>query len=163
MRSLAPILAIALVGCTENAAKYPSLLPRAAESQSLDEPVRPVPVATPDAALDAKVADLVATLDATTGAFNTSAQSAETRIAVARGLPEGSPGWLDAQAALADLATLRGPILTALADLEQLAIERGAAGQPPYPALDEAVKRADALATAQQDRMGALEAALAGA
>jgi len=163
MRSLAPILVLALAGCTDSATKYPSLLPRAAESQSLAEPVRPVPVATPDAALDAKIAGLLATLDSTSAAFNASAQNAEARIAVARGLTEGSPGWLDAQAALADLATLRGPILTTLADLEELAIERGAAGDPPYPALEDAVKRADALATTQQDRMGALEAALAGA
>ena len=163
MRSLVPILAVALAGCTQSATRYPSLLPRAAESQSLDEPVRPMPVATPDAALDARIAELIATLDATASTFNASAQVAEARVAVARGLPEGSTPWLDAQTALADLATLRGPILTVGADLETLAIERGAAGLPPYPALDAAVKRANALADAQQDRMGALEAALAGA
>jgi hypothetical protein len=163
MRSLVPILAVALAGCTQSATRYPSLLPRAAESQSLAEPVRPIAVATPDVTLDAKIAELTTTLDATATAFNASAQAAEAKVAVARGLPAGSERWLDAQTALADLATLRGPILTIGADLEELAIERGAAGLPPYPALDAAVARANALADAQQDRMGALEAALAGA
>jgi hypothetical protein len=163
MRILVLISAVALTGCTQSATRYPSLLPRAAESQSLDEPVRPVAVAAPDAALDKKVSDLTAQLDALTAAFNTGAQAAEAKIAVARGLPEGSEPWLDAQAALSTLDTLRAPVLTVLSDLEELAIERGTAGLPPYPALDAAVTRAEALSTAQQDRSGALEAALAGA
>lgn len=163
MRSLVLIAAVALAGCTQSATRYPSLLPRAAESQSLEEPVRPVPVATPDATLDKKVADLVAQLDTLAAAFAKGAQDAEAKIAVARGLPEGSEPWLDAQAALSTLDTLRAPVLTVLSDLEELAIERGTAGLPPYPALDAAVKRAETLSTQQQDRSGALEAALAGA
>ena len=163
MRSLVLIAIIALAGCTESYSRYPSLLPRAAESQSMEEPVRPIAVATPDAALDKQVADLTAQLDALAAAFNKGAQDAEAKIAVARGLPEGSGPWLDAQAALSTLDTLRAPILTALSDLESLATERGVAGLPPYPALDAAVARAEALSTQQQDRSGALEAALAGA
>lgn len=163
MRSLVLIAAVALAGCTQSATRYPSLLPRAAESQSLDEPVRPVPVATPDAALDKKIAELTAQLDGVATAFNAGAQDAEAKIAVARGLPEDSERWLDAQAALSTLDTLRAPVLTVLSDLEELAIERGTAGLPPYPALDAAVARAEALSTTQQDRSGALEAALAGA
>ena len=163
MRSLVLIAAIALTGCTQSATRYPSLLPRAAESQSLAEPVRPAPVAAPDPALDKRVGDMIAQLDAMAAAFNQGAQTAEAKIAVARGLPEGSEPWLDAQAALADLDTLRAPLLTLLSDLEELAIERGTAGLVPYPALEAAVARAEALSTAQQDRSGALEAALAGA
>lgn len=163
MRSLVLISALALAGCTQSASRYPSLLPRAAESQSLEEPVRPVPVAAPDPALDKQVNDLTAQLDAIAAAFNQGAQEAEAKIAVARGLPEGSEPWLDAQAALSNLDSLRAPLTTLLSDLEQLAIERGAAGLPPYPALDAAVARAETLAAAQADRSGSLEAALAGA
>ncbi|WP_066794984.1 hypothetical protein [Sphingomonas soli] len=163
MRSLVLIALAALAGCTQSATRHPSLLPRAAESQSLAEPVRPVPVATPDAALDKKIADLVGQLDSLAAAFNAGAQDAEAKIAVARGLPEGSERWLDAQAALSTLDTLRAPALTLLSDLEEMAIDRGVAGLPPYPALDAAIARAEALSTAQQDRSGALEAALAGA
>ena len=163
MRSFVLISAVALAGCTQSATRYPSLLPRAAESQSLEEPVRPVPVAAPDAALDKQVTDMVAQLDALAAAFSKGAQDAEARIAVARGLPEGSEPWLDAQAALSNLDTLRAPVLTLLSNLEELAIQRGAAGMVPYPALDAAVARAEAMTTAQEDRSGALEAALAGA
>lgn len=163
MRSFILIAIVALAGCTQSATRYPSLLPRPAESQSLAEPVRPIPVATPDAALDKQIGDLTGQLDSLAAAFNTGAQDAEAKIAVARGLPEGSERWLDAQAALANLDSLRAPVLTVLSDLEQLAIDRGAAGLVPYPALDAAVARAAALSTAQQDRSGALEAALAGA
>ena len=84
-------------------------------------------------------------------------------MAVARGVPEGSEAWLDAQAALSTLESLRAPTLIALADLEGMVIERGKAGQPPYPALESAVAATDAMANAQADRISALEAALAGA
>lgn len=163
MRSLILIATVALAGCIENPNRYPSLLPRPAESQSLAEPVRPAIVAAPDAALDKQVADRTAQLDTITADFNKGAQDAEAKIAVARGLPEGSERWLDAQAALSTLDTLRAPLLTILSELEEMAIERGATGQPPYPALDTAVARAEALSKIQEDRSGALEAALAGA
>ncbi|MES2444195.1 MAG: hypothetical protein V4574_15310 [Pseudomonadota bacterium] len=158
---IALILAAGLTGCTANDNRYPSLLPRAIESQSLAEPERPAPVAAPDAALDARIAALVATLDKASKDFTAAAQDAEARIAVARGLPEGSEGWLDAQAALSAVGAAGGPVATTLAALEEIAIERGQAGLPPYPALDAAVARAGALAEAQSARSATLEAALA--
>ena len=163
MRRIPLLAAILVAGCTQSPTRYPSLLPRPIEGQSLAEPERPVPVATPDAALDARIAAIVATLDENDRKFVAAAQQAEAKIAVARGLKEGTPAWLDAQAALSTLDALKAPVATALADLEQMAIERGAAGQPPYPALDAAQARAEALSNAQGDRIGALEATLAGA
>jgi hypothetical protein len=163
MRSLPLFVVIALAGCTQSPNGYPSLLPRPIEAQSLAEPERPMPVATPDAALDARIAGLTASLAAGNQRFATAAQEAEAKVAVARGVPEGSEAWLDAQAALSTLESLRAPTLIALADLEGLVIERGKAGQPPYPALESAVAATDAMANAQADRISALEAALAGA
>jgi hypothetical protein len=163
MRRTPLLAAILLAGCTQSPGRYPSLLPRPIEGQSLAEPERPVPVATPDAALDTRIAAITATLDASDKKFVAAAQQAEAKIAVARGLKEGTPGWLDAQAALSTLDALKAPVATALAELEQMEIERGTAGQPPYPALDAAQARAEALSTAQSDRIGALEATLAGA
>ncbi len=158
---LALIAAAGLTGCTETAHHYPSLLPRPIESQSLAEPAAsPAPVATPDAALDTRIAELVATLDKAAADFTAIAQNAEARIAVARGLPPGSDGWLDAQAALSEVGAARAPVGTTLAELERLTIDRGAAGLPPYPALDAAVARANALADAQAARNATLEAAL---
>jgi hypothetical protein len=163
MRSLLLFALIALAGCTQSPDSYPSLLPRPIEAQSFAEPERPVPVATPDAKLDARIAEVTASLAAGNQRFATAAQEAEAKVAVARGVPEGSEAWLDAQAALSTLESLRAPTLIALADLEGIVIERGKAGQPPYPALESAVAATDAMANAQADRIGALEAALAGA
>jgi hypothetical protein len=159
-----PLIALLLVtgtaGCTDTTHHYPSLLPREIEKQSLAEPERPVAVATPDAALDKQIGDLMATVDTASKGFNETAQSAEARIAVARGLPQGSDGWIDAQSALSDVDAARAPLASALAELEQLAIARGVAGQPPYPALDAAIAKAGALADAQSARNKSLEAAL---
>jgi len=167
MRSL-PLFALAalvaaLAGCTQSPDAYPSLLPRPIEKQSLAEPERPAQAATPDATLDARIAEFTASLTTGNRQFAAAAQEAEAKVAVARGVPEGSDAWLDAQTALSALESLRAPLLIALSDLEAIAIERGKAGQPPYPALDSAITAADAMTTAQADRIGALEAALAGA
>jgi hypothetical protein len=167
MRSLLfaalPALVFGLAGCTQSPDAYPSLLPRPIEKQSLAEPERPAAVAAPDAALDARIAKVTATLHSANQRFTAAAQEAEAKIAVARGVPEGSDAWLGAQAALSTLESLRAPTLTALAEIESVASERGQAGEPVYPALDSAVAAADAMANAQGDRIRALEAALAGA
>ncbi len=162
MRSLLFVPVIILAGCTQATSRYPSLLPRPVEQSGFAEPVRPTPVATPDAALDARIAEITTSLDAANTRFTTAARDAEAKIAVARGLPEGSERWLDAQAALSVLDGFRGPLATAIADLEELAIERGKAGLPPYPAVDSAITAAAAIQAAQEDRAKGLEAALAG-
>jgi hypothetical protein len=162
MRFLLLLSVAAVAGCTQAPGRYPSLLPRPSESQSLAEPVRPEPVATPDAALDKQIADIRATLGAAAKAFAAGAQDAEAKIAVARGLPAGSEPWLDAQVALSELASLRQPAVTALSDLEEIAIQRGQAGLPRYPALDAAVAEAESASTAQQARIDALDAAIGG-
>lgn len=162
-RLFAALCVPALAGCTQDSTTYPSLLPRPIETQSLAEPERPPVVATPDPALDARIASVTATLQAGNQRFAAAAQDAEAKVAVARGVREGSDAWLDAQTALSTLESLRAPTLTTLAELEAMATERGTAGKPPYPALDSAVAAADAMASAQADRIGALEAALAGA
>lgn len=154
------LLVLALAGCMEADDKYPSLLPRAIESQSIAEPERPAAVAAPDPALDARVAEAIAELDAAERDFTVAAQNAEALIAVARGLPEGSEPWIGAQAALAQLAAKREPVLSALASLEAMAIARGEAGLPPYPAIEAAVARAGALSAGQAARSQGLEAAL---
>ena len=158
-----PALALAIAGCTPEPGGYPSLLPRPIEKQSLAEPERPAQVAVPDAALDARIAEVTARLQSGNQRFAAAAQEAEAKVAVARGVPEGSDAWLNAQTALSALDSLRAPTLTAVAELESMASERGMAGKPAYPALDSAVAAAGAMATAQGDRIGALEAALAGA
>ncbi|MCW3847694.1 hypothetical protein OF829_10615 [Sphingomonas sp. LB-2] len=157
-----PLLALILplAGCVQSDSKYPSLLPRPAESQGTAEPDRPVPVAAADPALDKRIAELSATLDSAQKAFAKAAQDAEARIAVARGLPEGSEPWLDAQVALGALDAVRGQTTDVVEALEALAIERGRTGMPPYPALSAAIARANALAADQAKRIKLLESAL---
>jgi hypothetical protein len=162
MRCVLLLVPVALAGCTQSPDRYPSLLPRPIETQSLAEPERLTAVATPDATLDARIAEITGALQANDAEFRKAAQEAEAKIAVARGLPEGSEGWLDAQAALSTLDTLRAPGVTGLADLERLATEHAASGRPPYPALDTAVSEAEAMSAAQAARITGLEKALAG-
>lgn len=162
MRFILLLSLTALAGCTQTEGRYPSLLPRPIEQTSLAEPERPVPVAAPDAVLDKKIADIRASLEAGSKAFIAGAQDAEARIAVARGLAAGSEPWLQAQVAMGGLAELRRPAVVALADLEELATQRGVDGLPPYPALDAAVADADKAADSQQARIDSLEAALGG-
>lgn len=160
MRFILLLSLTALAGCTESTGRYPSLLPRPIEQTSLAEPERPVPVATPDAALDAKIAGIRTDLDAGIKSFTAGAQDAEAKIAVARGTAPGSEPWLQAQVAMGSLAELHRPAVVALAALEELATQRGVDGLPPYPALDAAVADADKASDSQQSRIDSLEAAL---
>ncbi len=160
MRSFFLVPAIVLAGCTQSLSRYPSLLPRPVEQTGFAEPERPVPVAAPDPALDARIAEITTRLGDSDTRFTAAARDAEAKIAVARGLPAGSERWLDAQAALSVLDGFTGPLQAAIADLDELAIERAKAGLVPYPALDAAIKAADAMSHAQESRANALEAAL---
>lgn len=151
-----------LAACTEGTIKqYPSLLPRAIETQSLEEPERVAQPVGPDAALDTELASFTATLDKAAADFTAAANDAEAKIAVARGLAEGSEPWLDAQVALSNLDAVRAPATTIASDLESLAIARGAEGQPPYPALTAMIARAEALSAEQSAKIRMLEGALA--
>lgn len=147
--------------CTTPDGGYPSLLPRPIENRDDAEPVRPDPVATPDAALDARIAQKRAAAADAAKRFQAAAITAESRVAVARGVPAGSEAWVAAQTALADLDAIRGGTVELLTELEQEASARAQAGTPAYPALDAAIAEIGALATTQAARSKALEDALA--
>lgn len=149
-----------LAGCSETTTRFPSLLPRSAESEGFAEPVRPAVVAIPDAALDARIATLSAQLDSANAGFTKAADEAEAKVSAARDAAQGSDAWLMAQQALSTLDGARGTTLSVVADLDRLAIERGAAGEPAYPALRTVLSRADQIAKAQEQRTTALQAVL---
>ncbi len=156
-----PVLFAALLSaCAAPAGDFPSLLPRPIEKISLAEPVRPVPVATPDAALDAKIATLGRDVAGATRAFDAAVARARPTVQAAKGAAEGSERWLGAQVALAELDVARTAIDTPFGDLERLAIDRAAAGAPPYPSLDAAVAQTTAAATAQRGTIATLSASL---
>lgn len=162
MRSLLPLAVSAalLAGCAHTSTRYPSLLPRATENADFSEPKRPVPPPGTDAELDSRIAALVEAIDAADRDFTAAARDADAKIARARGAAPGTSAWLDAQSALSALDGLHARASVALADLDKLAIDRGAAGLAPYSALDTAITRAGARVAAQEDRARTLEAAL---
>lgn len=151
-----------LAACTAADGGYPSLLPRPIESRDEAEPVHPDPVATPDSALDARIAQKRAAAADAGKRFQAAAITAESRVAVARGVAQGSDAWVAAQTALADLDAVRGETVELVTALEQEASARAQSGTPAYPALDAAIAEIGALATTQAERSKALEDALAG-
>ncbi|MFZ3482447.1 hypothetical protein [Sphingomonas sp. 3-13AW] len=147
--------------CAQDRGDFPSLLPRPIEQRSDAEPDRPLPVAAPDPALDAQIAKLMQEVEAADAGFAKAANTAEQVARGARGSAEGSEPWLNAQMALAEVDVARTAIQGPAAELEQLAIDRAVAGQPPYPALTAARETVTARAAAQFDRLRAIEALLA--
>lgn len=133
-----------LAGCSTQDVSAPSLLPRPIESRSDAEPVRPEPVATPDPALDAEIAGLVARRDKAMQDFAAADRVAVARVNAGARAAVGSDAWLDAQTALAALDTPRADLVAVVSELEDLAIARATAGQPPYPALETAKADTDA-------------------
>ena len=151
-----------LAACTTTDGGYPSLLPRPIESRDDAEPARPDPVALPDSLLDARInRQREAAADAAKR-FQAATLTAESRVAVARGVPTGSEAWVAAQSALADLDSIRGETVQLVTELEQEASARAQAGTPAYPALNAAIDEIARLALTQADRSRTMEDALAG-
>ena len=133
------VLGLVLVGgCAQSGNRFPSLLPRAIEVRDDAEPMAATPVIVPDAVLDTKIAVAAATLATIKGAFEAGATRAEKLVAAAQGQAAGTTAWLDAQSALADLDIVRADASSTISDLDRLAIDRAAAGNAPYPALEAA-------------------------
>lgn len=136
------LLLLSLAGCAADHGHYPSLAPRPGEKLSFDEPVRPVAIATPDAALDAQLSDRARELDRIAAGFATAATAADARVAAAEHAAVGSDAWLDAQAALARLDDWRSQGSALVAGLEDQGAARAARLAPAYPALDALAARA---------------------
>ena len=98
---------------------YPSLQPRPIEDLSLAEPATPAP--RPVIENTQATARYVPAIDQARRADELFRKSlAEERGAIARGhgVLAGSDGWTEAQQALSRVEVTRGPVATALADLD---------------------------------------------
>lgn len=135
-RPVVLLIALSAAGCVQSTDKYPSLALRPIETRSDEEVVTPMPVATPDAALDAQIAAMAARLAQIDRDFVAGATRADTAARAKGALTTGSDQWLAAQVSLADIDGLRGDTLGMINDLERMVTDRGVAGQPPYPALN---------------------------
>lgn len=163
MKLLLPLACTALLTCcaAPSATRYPSLLPRPIEARSDAEPVdTPPPAATPDPALDARLAALGKDIDAASAAFAPAAARAERAARAARGDAAGGERWIAAQSLLAELDGYRATTSAALTDIEQLALDRAAAGAVDYPALATLRETTQAALDAQTARIAAIQAML---
>ncbi len=152
-------LPLILSACASQPVNAPSLLPRAIETRGETPTVRDETV-RPDPALEAKIAAGVATFDKAAAAFEAGKTALARRIEAGKGAAEGSERWLDAQQALGELQQLRTATDGAMSDIEALAIARAGAGQLPYPALDAAIVRAQAVIDRQMTEENRLRAIL---
>lgn len=151
---------LGLSACTEAPGAYPSLAHRPIESRPDSEPETPAVAPPPDAALDARIARLSADVDASHQAFVAVAGKAEAAARRPGAQLVGSDAWVGATAALAELDTHKSDTQSAASELEQAMTDRGAAGLPPYPALDAAYARAQQLADADTARVAAIKASM---
>ena len=125
MRHLVSLIAISLAGACSmpDAGSEPSLAPRPAEAI---DPRVPIPDTVPsgavDAALAARLAELVGTARAGVLRFETRLTDAE-RLATAAG-PMASESWVAAQQALSMLIEQYGVTTRAAADIDALASTR---------------------------------------
>ncbi|KQN26062.1 hypothetical protein ASE86_07835 [Sphingomonas sp. Leaf33] len=154
------LLPIALSACASQPDTAPSLLPRAIETRT-DTPIVRDETVNPDPALDGQIRERVATFDRAVAAFDAGRTTLGRRITAGRGAAEGSERWLDAQQALGELQQLRTATDGALTEIETLAIDRGAKGLLPYPALDAAIARAQGVVDRQVTEENRLRALLA--
>ena len=153
---------IALAGCAKDAGRYPSLSPRPVERIGFEEPAAPPPAPVRvDPALDAQIAEATRTGADRESRAREALAEAERQVARAAGAPAGSDAWLDAQIALGTLDGLRAEVGEGLTALEQSAADRGVAGEPPYPTLDDAIERQRSTAAALTARIDALQQRLA--
>jgi hypothetical protein len=164
IRPLAPVLFAAVLlssACMEAPGTYPSLALRPIESRSDAEPAAPPPgPVAADPALDTQVAAAVAAVTKAHAAYTAAADKAEAAAGKPGSQLVGSDSWVGAQAALADLDSQRNETVRATADLEQLITGRGLAGEPPYPALDDAYAKAQALVDAEAKRTATIKTRL---
>lgn len=163
LRSVAFALPLIVVACAASeGGHYPSLLPRPIEQRSDAEPVMPAATAPAvDAQLDAALAARRGELQRHIASFDVQQGRAVSAASRARGSAAGSEPWIAAQTELAGLDGERADVSALVADLETMSIERGAAGEAAYPALEALHDAAATELERQSRRITALQAQIA--
>ncbi len=161
--ALLPILAIA--GCSTPPGPVPSLTPRAAETIDPRVPVGDSRVQLPaDAALAARLAELVGLARQGDSAFSAAAGEAQ-RLAAAATAPQ-SESWVVAQQALSAAVAARGPTTRALGDIDALAaaalVRRGVIAPADLAAIERAAAEVGAIDRRHSQVIDALQARLGG-
>lgn len=160
-------LPLCLAGCAAGSSDYPSLAKRDAERVSgTADPVDAIapettePPGSPSAALEDRLAGLVARARRAHDDFLSRRGRAEQAINESRGSASTSDGWTNAQVVLSSLQAARSDAVIALADLDLLyAEERLAFPEPPSPAalaIADARKQVQDLVTEQDATLARL-------
>ncbi len=157
-KAIALFAAFGLTACTEAPGAFPPLGKRPIESRSDAEPAPPAADTAPDPALDREIAALTASIDANRAAFDAGAAKAEAAAKVPGAQSVGSDSWVGAQAAIADIDTLRGDSLGYVVDLDKLAADRSESGKDPYAPLDAARTRAQKQYDGEAAKIAAIKA-----
>ena len=155
------IVALPAGGCVAQGS-FPSLAPRAVEREQVDPPVRaPAPEVPSDPALTGRIAALAAQARQGQSAFEAALGRARTAAAAAG--PAGSEGWTAAQVEVSRVEGARGPTVTALAELDALAIERARrpTAAADLAAIAAATAEVQSIADAQSAALEALHGSLA--
>jgi hypothetical protein len=155
-----PVALACLAGCSPRG-DFPSLAPRPVERELMTEPAAaPAPEVPTDPALGARVAELLRQARAGEAGFEAALGGA--RGAAAGAGAAGSDSWIAAQAAVSRVEAARAEVVTALAELDRLVIER--ASQPTSAAdlamMSAALSDVQAIANRQDEQIEALRASL---
>lgn len=153
---LAAALSLALVGCAQQGA-FPSLARRPVEDIDMTvEPVREAPVVPPNEALRARIEQLTDALRGGEARFDRDYEAAASAARAAG--PRGSENWVVAQQAISRLEASRAQATAALADLNQLRLERAdlPTSEEDQAALETAIAFGDRIAAEQQARLDRL-------
>ena len=154
---------LAIAACSTPPGPVPSLAPRSAETIDPRVPVGesgvPLPV---DAALAARLAELVGLARQGDGAFAAAAGEAK-RLAAAAGAPQ-SESWVVAQQAISAAVAARAPTTRALGDIDALAAaalaRRGGIAPADLAAIEGAAAEVGAIDRRHSQVIDALQARL---
>lgn len=159
------LLPLLVSACALPPTAEPSLAPRAGEAIDPRVPIPADVVSGPaDPALAARIAELMTAVRVGDEAFRAAVPDAES-LAAAAGSAE-SESWIAAQQAVSALVAARGPVTSAIADLDALAARRIAASGGILPgdldALRAATAEAAAIGRREAEVIDRLQAQLAG-
>ncbi len=154
---------LAIAGCSTPPGPVPSLAPRSAETIDPRVPVGESGVQLPvDAALAARLAELVALARQGDGAFAAAAGEAQ-RLAAAAGAPQ-SESWVVAQQAVSAAVAARAPTTRALGDIDALAaavlVRRSGIAPADLAAIEGAAAEVGAIDRRHSQVIDALQARL---
>jgi hypothetical protein len=145
-----------IAGCAVEG-PFPSLAQRGVERERPTEPVRPSPDVAADAALQTRVAELLALARQGDRDFDAAFGRAEA-VARGAGAPD-SDSWIAAQQQISRVEAARAETMRALGDLDQLALQRAdvPTSEADYTAVNSAIQTVERLALEQQSRLDRLK------